>query len=628
MQKPGGFIGELRRRNVIRMAGLYLVVSWLLVQVSSTILPMFAAPDWLPRSIVVLVAIGFVPALVFAWVYEITPEGVKRESEIEQHESITPQTGRRMDRAIIVVLALAVVVFAVDRFVVAPRREAKAVADAVEQARATVPANGSASAAGPGAANASIPEIETDPSIAVLPLTDLSQGHDQAYFSDGISEELLNLLAKVPKLRVIARTSSFSFKGKDTPIPDIARALNVAALLEGSVRKAGDTVRITVELIRATDGTQLWSENYNRKLDDIFKIQDEIAATVVEQLKIKMLGAAPMAKPVDPKAFALILQAQALLDQASTASRVQAERLFRQALDIAPNEARAWAGLARIYVNQMLLAERPSDEAARLVNDAANRALAIEPDNPLALAQLARVASEHDLDLAAAARYYQRILDKEPGNLHGINGAASLLKNIGRTEQALLLMEYRIAHDPANCNGVLQLGKCLGRCKAMGHVHRSLQYRVAPESAVLDGSRRHRLCAADRQTRRGGGAEGVRSRTGRGDATAGYRTVAARPGPRQGSRRRAAVSRRQVRERSAGIDRNGGVCRARRYRRHVRVAGQGDRRERSRHNVGLERTAFRFPARRSALADVPAQDRLRAGAAGEGRVQGDAAKSG
>jgi TolB-like protein/Tfp pilus assembly protein PilF len=484
MQEPGGFFAELRRRNVIRMAGLYLVAAWLIVQVSGTVLPMFDAPTWLPRSIVVVLAIGFLPAIVFAWVYEITPEGVKRESDVERHESIMPQTGQRMDRAIIVILALALVVFAVDRFVLSPRREA-----AHDTALRTELAAQSAQP-DKGESTHSIPEIETDPSIAVLPLADLSQAHDQAYFSDGISEELLNLLAKVPKLRVIARTSSFSFKGKNTAIPDIARALNVAALLEGSVRRAGDTVRITVELIRAKDGTQLWSENYNRKFDDIFAIQDEIAAKVVEQLKIKLLGAVPTAKPIDPNAYPLILQAQRQADQQSKASREQAERLFRQALDIAPNETRAWVGLARIYVNQMVLAERPSDEAARLVTDAANRALAIEPDNPVALAQLARVASEHDLDLAAAAHYYQRILDKEPGNLHGINGASSLLRNIGRVEQALPLVEYRIAHDPANATAYYNWGNTLADAR---HWDAAIQaartaLRLSPQFSTAHGN--------------------------------------------------------------------------------------------------------------------------------------------
>ena len=168
----------------------------------------------------------------------------------------------------------------------------------------------------------------------------MSTDKEQQYFSDGISEELLNVLNKVPELRVIARTSSFAFKGQDLSVPDIARRLNVASILQGSVRKAGNRVRIAVQLVRATDGAQLWTETYDRNLDDIFQVQDEIAASVVEQLKIKLLKA-PTVTPVDPRVYALVLQAQALLDQQSKDGRAQALLVFKQALSIAPNEARA-----------------------------------------------------------------------------------------------------------------------------------------------------------------------------------------------------------------------------------------------------------------------------------------------
>jgi len=481
---------ELRRRNVIRMAGLYLVAAWLGTQVVSTLLPVFEAPAWVLRVIVMLLAIGFVPALVFAWVYEITPEGVKRESEVERDESIMPQTGRRMDRAIIVVLALALVVFAVDRFVLAPRRETKAVTDALEQARAATAANGSAGGTTAAVANTPIPEIETDPSIAVLPLANLSSDKEQGYFSDGISEELSNLLAKVPKLRVIARTSSFSFKGKDTPIADIARALNVAALLEGSVRKAGDTVRISVELIRAKDSAQLWSENYERKLDDIFKVQDEIAAKVVEQLKIKLLGATPTVTPVDPKAYPLLLQAQMLLDQGSAAARTQSIALYQQVLAIAPHEARAWSGLARAYINQGLTGERPATECIRLVREAAQNALETDPGDALALAQLGRLAADFEFDLPAAARYYQRALEITQGNLLVLNPVASTLTYIGRLDESRKVNEYRIARDPANPLAYNNLGNLLFVARQWNEaiVAWRTALRLSPQFAGVHGS--------------------------------------------------------------------------------------------------------------------------------------------
>ena len=208
----------------------------------------------------------------------------------------------------------------------------------------------------------SIPSIEQDPSIAVLPLQDLSQGKDQEYFSDGITEELLDLLAKVPKLRVIARTSSFSYKGKDTPIADIARVLHVAAVLEGSVRKSGQKVRITVQLIRASDSSHLWSETYDRTLDDIFKVQDEIAAAVVDKLRISLLGAVPTAKPVDPRIYPLILQANALIAQNNAAGNKQALALCEQAIAIVPDEVRAWNALALVSFNQVAASERSIEE--------------------------------------------------------------------------------------------------------------------------------------------------------------------------------------------------------------------------------------------------------------------------
>jgi len=249
---------------------------------------------------------------------------------------------------------------------------------------------------------------------------------------------------------VIARTSSFGYKGKDTPIPQIARELHVASVLEGSVRKSADKVRITVQLIRAKDGSHLWSETYDRTLEDIFHVQDEIAAAVVEQLKIKLLGAVPTATPVDPRVYPLILQAQGMSDQQTRAGREQAISLYQHALAVAPGEARAWAGLARVYVNQGIFGERPAAEALRLVKEAANKALAGDPENVIALGALGRVAADFEFDLPAAAGYYQRALELEPGNLFTVNSVASTLMFMGRIEEAQPLFEYRLAHDPAN----------------------------------------------------------------------------------------------------------------------------------------------------------------------------------
>ncbi len=220
---------ELKRRNVIRMAGLYLVAAWLVVQVAETLLPLYDTPAWMLKTIVLLLAIGFVPALVFAWVFEVTPDGIKRDVAVVPGQSIAPYTARRMDRMITVLLVLALGYFAIDKFVLAPKREPALVEASRPEPKPGKPADGSARPA-------------TDNSIAVLPFVNMSSDPEQEYFSDGLSEELLNQLAQIPQLRVIARTSSFSFKGKEVDVATIAKTLNVAHVLEGSVRKSANTL--------------------------------------------------------------------------------------------------------------------------------------------------------------------------------------------------------------------------------------------------------------------------------------------------------------------------------------------------------------------------------------------------
>src|SRR5438477_3831982 len=263
--KIDNLFAELKRRNVIRFAGLYLVGAWLLTQVASTVLPMFGAPDWLPRTVVILLALGFLPALIFSWVFELTPQGLKRDEDVAPEESIAPQIGRRMNRTIIAVLVIALGYFVFDKFVLTPRREA---------ARP--------SAESKSAANAK--------SVAVLAFANLSDDKGSEYFSDGISEELLTVLQKIPGLHVAARTSAFSFKGKNVTAQEIGQKLGVAHLVEGSVRKAGDVVRIAARLTRTDTGEQLWSENFTRDLKDVFAVQTELAQTIVEQLRGRFGG--------------------------------------------------------------------------------------------------------------------------------------------------------------------------------------------------------------------------------------------------------------------------------------------------------------------------------------------------
>ena len=294
--------------------------------------------------------------------------------------------------------------------------------------------------------------------IAVLPFADMSPDKDQEYFSDGISEELLNLLAQIPELRVTARTSSFSFKGQNLEIREIAERLNVAHILEGSVRKAGNEVRITAQLIDARSDTHMWSDTWDRTLDDIFAIQDEIATDLVDQLKVTLLGAAPAVEETDPEAYTLYLQARHVRRQGTAEGLEQSDALYQQALAIDPDYTAAWAGLASTYAEQALLALRPFDEGYQLALEAANKALAIDPEYAPAYAQLGLIASAYHNDLAAAARHFEHALDLEPANLDILGDAVALARDLGRLDQAIALSEYRVARDPVNDGGHFALG--------------------------------------------------------------------------------------------------------------------------------------------------------------------------
>ena len=287
-------------------------------------------------------------------------------------------------------------------------------------------------------------------SIAVLPFVDMSQAKDEGYFSDGISEELLNLLSKIPQLKVAARTSSFSFKGKGIEIPEIARQLHVANVLEGSVRKSGDQLRITAQLIRAAEGYHLWSETYDRKMDDIFKIQDEIAGEVVKQLKVKLLGAAPKVRTTDPKAYALYLQGKELGRQHTPETFAKSDALFRQAAEIDPLYAPAWDALAANFANKAYSGVMPREEGFARSREADEKALAVDPDYAPAHSGLGWIALYRDNDLVSAARHYQRALESDPTDLRVLGEVSWFLQIIGRLDEALVLNEALVRRDPVN----------------------------------------------------------------------------------------------------------------------------------------------------------------------------------
>ena len=447
---------ELRRRNVFKAAAAYLALGWVVVQITATLVPALNLPSSLVPIVTWIGVIGFPFVIMFSWIYELTPEGLKRESEVDRSASITHITNRRLDYLIVGLLVLAIGLFAFDRFV--PHRVESPAASREAQMpsvpSASSPSSASASSAAPAA---------SDNSIAVLPFVNMSDEKSNEYFSDGISEELLNLLAKVPQLQVTARTSSFSFKGKEIKIPEIARELHVAHVLEGSVRKAGNSVRITAQLIKAGTDTHLWSQTYDRKLVDVFAIQDEIAADVVKQLKVTLLGAAPRARTTDPEAYALYLQAKQLGQQFTAEAFQQSDTLYRKVLAIDPRYAPAWAELARNVYSEAGQGLLPNKEGYAQSREAVTKALAIDPEYASAHSALGWIAMTGDNDLAGAAQHYKRALALDPADPGVLRGSAQLLVNLGRLDEAQALLEAVVRRDPLGVTGFYNLGYCQRR---------------------------------------------------------------------------------------------------------------------------------------------------------------------
>jgi len=432
------FIAELKRRNVIRMAGLYLVGAWLLTQVAGTVLPMFGAPDWIARSIVIVLMLGLIPALVFSWVFELTPEGIKRDAEVPPEQSIAPQTARRMDRMIIAVLLLALTYFGFDRLVLSPRRDAALVAATTQAVTATA-----ATAAG---------SAVDEHSIAVLPFVNMSGDAANEYFSDGISEEILNVLARTVGLQVAARTSSFSFKGKNEEVPDIARKLQVRMVLEGSVRKQDDRVRITAQLIDAQKGYHVWSQTYDRKLSDIFAIQDEIAKAIGDELQVQIAGAPAAGKPSagtrNLVAYDLYLRAIALWQTRREDALWQAVELLGQAIKADPEFAQAYAGQGLVYaVIGDYSARIPLAETLARARDSAEQALVLDASLAEPYAALGQVASV-GRRRASADALLRRAIALRPSFATAYQWRGTLLMARGDPAAGLTSLERASALDP------------------------------------------------------------------------------------------------------------------------------------------------------------------------------------
>jgi TolB-like protein/predicted Zn-dependent protease len=428
---------ELKRRNVIRVAIAYLAASWLLIEAAETIFPLYGFGDTPARILVTLLAIGFPLFLVFSWVFEFTPEGLKLERDIEREESIAPRTGKKLDRTIIVLLALALGYFAFDRFVLDPARDAALVEETAQQARSEA-----------------LVESYGEKSIAVLPFVNMSADPEQEYFSDGVSEELLNLLAKIPELRVISRSSAFSFKGKGIAIPEVGKRLNVAHILEGSVRRAGGRVRITAQLIEARSDTHLWSETYDRTLDDIFAVQDEIAAAIGDALKVKLALVAGEAvqptaiKAANSAAYDAYLRGRDLINQRGRENTAAAIPHLERALRLDANFAPAHAQLAIA----MILYPGFTPVERHTAIEHLDRAQALEPD--LAETHAGRVLlALKDEDFESAVAHARKALAVNPNYIDAMRWLADALEGLGRNEEAETLREQVLVIDPLSVVG-------------------------------------------------------------------------------------------------------------------------------------------------------------------------------
>lgn len=441
---------ELKRRNVFKVAIAYIVVAWFVLQVADVVLNNITAPGWVFKVLMLFVALGFPFAIIFAWAFEMTPEGLKRESEVDRSQSITPVTGKKLNSLITALLVLALGYFVFDKFVLSAGRDA-ALVEATTQA----------------AAETTAPVVqepmEVEKSIAVLPFVNMSSDAEQEYFSDGLSEELLNLLAKIPDLKVASRSSSFQFKGEKFDLKDVAEKLDVAHVLEGSVRKSGNQVRITAQLIKAEDGYHMWSETYDRSLDNIFAIQDEISAAVVEALKIELLGEVPKAEVVNPEAYALWLKGRYLYAKWGEENFKLAIEALKQALVIEPEYALAWASLSVGYLTQTTSGYRSRDEGLALARDAIDKALAIEPEMPDVLSRLSLIQASFEWDWTGAEASVQKALELEPDNLRVLSAAASISGSLGRLDEAMAYYQRILANDPLNLITLYNVGDLLHR---------------------------------------------------------------------------------------------------------------------------------------------------------------------
>jgi TolB-like protein/tetratricopeptide (TPR) repeat protein len=433
---PRNFFAELKRRNVFRAAALYAAGAWLLVEVATQVFPLFHVAERVTRRIVVAASVGFPFAMLFSWFYEWTPQGLQLESEIPPNESITRQTGRKLDKWIIAVLLMAVVLLLADQFVLYRDDDRSAGAES-----GTTPIPGK--------------------SIAVLPFADLSPRHDQESFSDGMAEEILNALARIKHLKVVGRASSFRYQGKDVDLRKIGSDLGVAHVLEGSVRNQGDRLRITTTLLKTSDGVEEWSNSYDGKLADVFDLQESCARDIASQLDV-VLGDNGQQRLVDKttdnaEAYALFIEARTMVNARVGDNLPRTIAKLEQVTTLDPKFSRAWSKLA---VAHAVLPQYVGGDWAENLTTAetdAKRALALDTDNAEAYAALGYIAfsRRHYVEMVAPAT---RALALDPDDDTANYWAENELAVMGRSAEAETLIDHVLVRDPASARSVYYKG--------------------------------------------------------------------------------------------------------------------------------------------------------------------------
>lgn len=443
---------ELKRRNVIKVAVAYVVVAWLVTQVLQLVFESFGTPDWVMKTVLVLMAMGLIFALFFAWAFELTPEGIKREKEVDRSQSITPQTGKKLNYTIFFVMALAIAYFAYDKFVLSESRQ-EAYVEAARQVTEQAAEQANA---------------EPDKSVAVLPFVDMSPNKDQDYFTDGLTENLLNALAQLRELKVAGRTSSFAFKNRNEDLRSIGSQLGVANVLEGSVQKSGEKIRITAQLVSTEDGYHLWSQTYDRTLKDIFAVQDEIANEVAKAMKVALLGQTAGGEAVSVSqdtgaAYNDYLKGLYEKNRGNMESNERAIAYFQRALQEDPDMALAWAGLSSSLAYKTGYDDADFSAGYEEARASAIRALEIDPNLPEGHVALAEVQQANDWDWEAAEASLNRALALRPGDTGIRRELAVLMAVRGKVDEAFAEYQRVVEQDPLDLNAQRSLANALSK---------------------------------------------------------------------------------------------------------------------------------------------------------------------